>query len=1001
MPPLKFDPEATVEEIAGIGRHASFDAVIDDKDDDAFQVVCRRADGTEIPLAKPARAFYFGDRVLYDEEAKRFDLGEKQQILNTDVFIRNERRFDELKRACQRGFVIPFVGAGMSKSAGCPEWKEYLLNLCPEAGFDQTAMRQRLEDQGDYEGVMHDLVTKLGENRFNQDFERDFNPPGSSGFPASGGPASLAAISCTVSMKAFLRFTLLSVAVVFLVLRPNAASAEDLPVLIAAIRNGDAAQAGKLIADAAALHERDARGNSALHWAALANDARLVSRLLAAGADARLTNAAGATPLHYGTGSERIVRELLQAGADPQAKSLNGATPLHTAAARTRAHRSVKLLVDAGADPDAPRALFPGGVNAPMSDPGLGVISPLALAVWFGDPRSAKILLERGAQPGGTKGMTPVAAAAFSGRGDWVRELVRRGGEVNFDDGFVGHALNNLFYAGHRRVIPFVIGQGADLHQVTPLGVKTPPMVWAAYTETADVTVAKALLARGLDVNEPTGAGHTALDWAMKRGETPLVAYLRAQGATNGHPPARPKAVPQNAVPGEAAARNAAVRDSVQRGLGALQRTSDQFLANGFVRQSGCISCHHQSLPAVAFGRALERGFALDEAALARQLHRQHEAWSKSRDAAYEMFEPQPDSPANLGYGLFGLKSLGYEPDELTGAMVWFLAASQLEDGSFPGYDRRPPMEEGQVVGAALAVGALRNYPQPLRTVDVDRTVAKARDWLRKVRPEDSNQQLFRLLGLGWAGAARSELRPLVKELLAAQRPDGGWAPLPTLASDAWATGLTLFVLHEVGGLEATDPRHRRGADFLLRTQFADGSWWVPSRTWPLQPHFDSGFPHGKDQWISAGGTAWAVLALLKEIGPVARPEPLPTAQALMAKHPRPADEPAKPSAAASADAAFARDILPIFQKSCVNCHGGGKPKGDFNLETFAGLLKGGQSGEPAVVLGKPDASPLLRYVSDQLEDLEMPPLAKRSKYPALTPAEIQRLRGWIAAVTP
>lgn len=178
MPALKFDPEATVEEIAGIGRHAAFDAVLDDKDDDAIQVVCRRADGTEIPLANPARAFYFGDRILYTEEARRYDLGEKQQILNTDTFIRNERRFDELKRACQRGFVIPFIGAGMSKSAGCPEWKEYLLNLCPEAELDQDAMRERLEDKGDYEGVMDDLVTKLGENRFNQDFERDFNPPG-------------------------------------------------------------------------------------------------------------------------------------------------------------------------------------------------------------------------------------------------------------------------------------------------------------------------------------------------------------------------------------------------------------------------------------------------------------------------------------------------------------------------------------------------------------------------------------------------------------------------------------------------------------------------------------------------------------------------------------------------------------------------------------------------------------------------------------------------------
>lgn len=175
MPLLKFDPAASIEEIAGIDRNASFDAVINDKDDDSIQVICKR-DGIEFPLANPARAFYFGDRILYTQEAGRFDLGEKQGVLNTGQFPRNERRFDELKRACQRGFVIPFVGAGMSKSAGCPEWKEYLLSLCPDAAFDSAAMRQRLEEDGDFEGVMHDLVTKLGEARFNLDFERDFKP---------------------------------------------------------------------------------------------------------------------------------------------------------------------------------------------------------------------------------------------------------------------------------------------------------------------------------------------------------------------------------------------------------------------------------------------------------------------------------------------------------------------------------------------------------------------------------------------------------------------------------------------------------------------------------------------------------------------------------------------------------------------------------------------------------------------------------------------------------
>jgi hypothetical protein len=186
MSTLKFDPEATLEEVAGIGRQAQFDKALEDQDFEDIEVVCRKVKPgavgpdrfEEIPLAKPARAFYFGDRKLYEQEAGRFLQEAKARILNTDQFNRNLSRFDELKRARQRGFVIPFVGAGMSKGAGCPEWKEYLLNICPDAGFEPAVMRQRLEEQGDYEGVMDDLLTRLGESRFNLDFERDFTPPG-------------------------------------------------------------------------------------------------------------------------------------------------------------------------------------------------------------------------------------------------------------------------------------------------------------------------------------------------------------------------------------------------------------------------------------------------------------------------------------------------------------------------------------------------------------------------------------------------------------------------------------------------------------------------------------------------------------------------------------------------------------------------------------------------------------------------------------------------------
>lgn len=171
-----FDTDASLEDLAGVGKNRRFDEVIDDEEFEGIQVICKRG-GEEIPLAKPSRAFYFGDRNLYDQEARRFNQEEKARILNTDQFPRNLARFDELKRSCQRGFVIPFVGAGMSKGAGCPEWREYLLNLCNDANLDRGSMRTRLDVNSDYEGVMNDLVTALGVNRFNLDFERDFKTP--------------------------------------------------------------------------------------------------------------------------------------------------------------------------------------------------------------------------------------------------------------------------------------------------------------------------------------------------------------------------------------------------------------------------------------------------------------------------------------------------------------------------------------------------------------------------------------------------------------------------------------------------------------------------------------------------------------------------------------------------------------------------------------------------------------------------------------------------------
>ena len=73
---------------------------------------------------------------------------------------------------------------------------------------------------------------------------------------------------------------------------------------------------------------------------------------------------------------------------------------------------------------------------------------------------------------------------------------------------------------------------------------------------------------------------------------------------------------------------------------------------------------------------------------------------------------------------------------------------------------------------------------------------------------------------------------------------------------------LVAVTLRRAGMVWPSDPVFQRGVDYLRRTQLSDGSWLVRSRSFPVQPYKESGFPHGKDQWISAAGTSWAAAVL-------------------------------------------------------------------------------------------------------------------------------------------
>ena len=74
----------------------------------------------------------------------------------------------------------------------------------------------------------------------------------------------------------------------------------------------------------------------------------------------------------------------------------------------------------------------------------------------------------------------------------------------------------------------------------------------------------------------------------------------------------------------------------------------------------------------------------------------------------------------------------------------------------------------------------------------------------------------------------------------------------------------------------------------------------------------------------------------------------------------------------------------------------GEKPKARFSLTSREALLKGGQSGEPAVVPGQGSDSQLVVFASDEIEDLEMPPLKHGDQFPSLSASEIKLLQAWI-----
>jgi hypothetical protein len=385
------------------------------------------------------------------------------------------------------------------------------------------------------------------------------------------------------------------------------------------------------------------------------------------------------------------------------------------------------------------------------------------------------------------------------------------------------------------------------------LGGSTP-LFWAAASEQADPAPVRVLLAAGADVHAVNKMNETALDWALRRGNTPVVSGLKSAGAQQSGAASQPAGPVENAL-SDSAMRD--VRAAIGRGVESLHRSGPKFF-----KQSGCVSCHHQALPLEASALAHKKGIPVDSQLEAQQVKSILAVIKPARPILLENTDVIPDIPVTVPYLLMALAAQGYAADRYTDAAVHNLAGKQMEDGSWIGWAPRGPSEHGDIQATALSVRALNLYGIPGRKAEFQSRIAKAREWLRRADPVTTEEKVMKLFGLAWSHAPEAEIRKAASAVRSAQRPDGGWGQLATLPSDAYATGKALVALHEAAKMEPSSGAYRRGVEYLLGTQGADGTWHVKTRAFPFQPLKDSGFPHGRDQWISATGTGWAAMAL-------------------------------------------------------------------------------------------------------------------------------------------
>jgi ankyrin repeat protein len=630
-----------------------------------------------------------------------------------------------------------------------------------------------------------------------------------------------------------------------------AAASPTLSEITDVIRGNDLSKLKQLVQSREAANVSSGLGATPLHYAAIYGSPEAIEFLLNAGADPNARDQSGATPLVYAAWSYERTRLLVEHDAEVNLATKHGITPLLVASGVHGNFRTVRYLLEKGAD-----------LNARTEENE----DVLMRAASFGDPDTLQLLLERGADAkrADKSGFTALQNATSFPDSARIRMLLKAGADPNSLNTFGGRVKNGPIALTHMSPLMFaapysdqetiasLLKAGARVNETDSR--KMTPLMLAVATDKAQPATIRLLLAAGADVQPKDAYGDSVLVWARKYNNAEIVSILVAAGARGSDVSA--------AVNRPAISQNADPADSIKRSL-TLFGKSNFFLAGG-----GCSGCHHQPAQARAYAAAKSANLSPDPVL--------RKAFVDSVTAIRPRLTGVMPTLSTFGgdfdviLQLMAANTDLKEPStDLTDLMAHFVAVRQDTSGAWISQGiSRAPLEESTISRTAYAIICLQQYSWPARKAEFEERVERAAAWLAQASPETTYERADRITGLYAAGVASSKLRSDADRLLRLQREDGGWAQTKYLESDAYATGMALETLFRTGLLKEDGAAYRRGVSFLLRTQSPDGSWHVRSRAPKFQPYFQSGFPFDHDQWISSAGSAWAVMALSHAAAP-------------------------------------------------------------------------------------------------------------------------------------